>query len=339
MQLSLFLWCRHHCARDQSHRATTSKAIVCAIALGSPTLALAQSAASLPKVGLLAWDVCDAPVLIAGLKGLGRIPGETITIECRSAGGRDEGLFPAAVELARIPVDVIVSNSQPAGHAAMKATKTIPIVTIISGNPVAAGLAQSLARPVHNLTGISYYVTELTSKRLELLKEMVPGLSTIGVLANPKVSYLPFEEDTKRAATSLGVAVIIFQVREPSDLDEAFHQMKAQGAQAVFVLPDLMLAHEAKHIADLALAERLPMMAWGGWYTEVGGLMAYSADYSRLSRRLAFYVDRVLKGTKPGDLPIEQPVRFELSLNQRTARSLGLTIPPALLTLADRIVE
>ena len=339
MQLGLFLWCRHHCARDQSHRATTSKAIVCAIALGSPTLALAQSAASLPKVGLLAWGGCDAPHLIAGLKELGRIPGETMTIECRTAGARDEGFLPAAVELARIPVDVIVSNSQPGGHAAMKAAETIPIVTIISGNPVAAGLAQSLARPAHNLTGISYYATELTTKRLELLKEMVPGLSTIGVLANPKVSYLPFEEETKRAATSLGVAVIIFQVREPSDLDEAFHQMKAQGAQAVFVLPDLMLATEAKHIAALALAERLPMMAWGGWYTEVGGLMAYSADYSRLSRRLAVYVDRVLKGTKPGDLPIEQPVRFELSLNQRTARSLGLTIPPGLLTLADRIVE
>src|SRR5215204_3173092 len=137
------------------------------------------------------------------------------------------------------PVDVIVSNSQPAGHAAMKATKTIPIVTIISGNPVAAGLAQSLARPVHNLTGISYYVTELTSKRLELLKEMVPGLSTLGVLANPKVSYLPFEEDTKRAATSLGLAVIIFQVREPSDLDEAFHQMKAQGRRPCLCYPTL----------------------------------------------------------------------------------------------------
>src|SRR5918995_1302675 len=289
MQLSLFLWCRHHCARDQSHRATTSKAIVCAIALGSPTLALAQSAASLPKVGLLAWDVCEIPNLIAGLKELGHIPGETITIECRSAGGRDEGLFPAAVELARIPVDVIVSNSQPGGHAAMKATKMIPIVTIISGNPVAAGLAQSLARPVHNLTGISYYATELTTKRLELLKEMVPGLSTIGVLANPKVSYLPFEEETKRAATSLGVAVVIFQVREPSDLDEAFRQMKAQGAQAVFVLPDLMLAHEAKHIPVLAFPEPLPMMVGGGCYGGVGVLMPSPPISPRLSRRLAVY--------------------------------------------------
>lgn len=337
MRLSLVLWCR--CRKRRRQRTPSMTVLACLIALGSPTAAGAQSAANLPRIGLLIWDACEMPGLIDGLRDLGRIPGENIIIECGSAGGRDEGLFPAAVELARIPVDVIVSNSQPGGHAAMKATKTIPIVTIISGNPVAAGLAQSLARPVHNLTGISYYATELTTKRLELLKEMVPGLSTIGVLANPKVSYLPFEEETKRAATSLGVAVIIFQVREPSDLDEAFHQMKAQGAQAVFVLPDLMLAHEAKHIADLALAERLPMMAWGGWYTEVGGLMAYSADYSRMSRRLAVYVDRVLKGTKPGDLPIEQPVRFELSLNQRTARSLGLTIPPMLLTLADRIVE
>ena len=188
MRLSLVLWCR--CRKRRRQRTPSMTVLACLIALGSPTAAGAQSAANLPRIGLLIWDACEMPGLIDGLRDLGRIPGENIIIECRSAGGRDEGLFPAAVELARIPVDVIVSNSQPGGHAAMKATKTIPIVTIISGNPVAAGL-RNFARPVHNLTGISYYATELTTKRLELLKEMVPGLSTIGVLATRRCLTCP----------------------------------------------------------------------------------------------------------------------------------------------------
>jgi putative ABC transport system substrate-binding protein len=186
---------------------------------------------------------------------------------------------------------------------------------------------------------LTYYATELTSKRLELLKEMVPGISSIGVLANPDVSYLPFEDDTKQAAKLLGLALVIRHVREPNELDEAIHQMKEEGAQAVFVLPDVMFAHEAKRIADLAVAERLPLMAWGGRFTEVGGLMAYSADYATLVRRLAVYVDKILKGAQPGNLPIEQPDRFDLSVNLRTARTLGLTIPPEFLARADKVVE
>ena len=168
---------------------------------------------------------------------------------------------------------------------------------------------------------------------------MVPGISSIGVLANPDVSYLPFEEDTKQAAKLLGLALVVRQVREPGELDDAIHQMKAEGAQAVFVLPDMMFASEAKRIADLALAERLPVMAWGGWFTELGGLMAYSADYASLVRRLAVYVDKILKGAQPGNLPIEQAARFELSLNLRTARTLGVTIPPELLVRADKVIE
>ena len=149
-------------------------------------------------------------------------------------------------------------------------TKTVPIVTILSGDPVGSGLVQSLAKPGGNLTGLTYYATELTGKRLELLQEMVPGISSVGVLANPDVSYLPFEEDTKQAAKLLGVALVVRQVREPGDLDEAIHQMKAEGAQAVFVLPDMMFAHEAKRIADLALAETstrdgLGRLVHGSW--------------------------------------------------------------------------
>jgi putative ABC transport system substrate-binding protein len=279
------------------------------------------------------------PDLIAGLRDLGRIPGENITIECRSAGKQYDGLATATAELVRLPVDVIVSESQPAGHMARSITKTVPIVTILSGDPVGSGLVQSLSMPGGNLTGLTYYATELTAKRLELLQEIVPGISSIGVLANPVVSYLPFEEDTRQAAQALGLALVVRQVREPGELDKAIHQMKAEGAQAVFVLPDLMFAHEAKRIADLAVAERLPLMAWGGWFTEAGGLMAYSADYATLVRRLAVYVDKILKGAQPGNLPVEQPDRFELSVNLHTARTLGLTIPPEFLARADKVVE
>ncbi|MEX2650122.1 MAG: ABC transporter substrate-binding protein [Alphaproteobacteria bacterium] len=260
-------------------------------------------------------------------------------IECRDAGGRYEGLAAAARELAELPVDIIVSNSQPAGSAARKVTDTIPIVTIVSGDPVAAGLAESLARPGGNLTGVSYYATELTAKRLELLKEMIPELAVVGVLANPDVGDLPFEEDTKRAAVKFGIALAIEHVTESKELDAAFSRMKSRDVQAVFVLPDLLLAQEAARIAELALEHHLPTMSWGGWFAELGCLMAYSSDYDEMNRRLAFYVDRILKGANPGDLPIEQPVTFKLSINLRTAEALGITVPQSLLLLADEVIE
>lgn len=337
MCLNLVLW--RHRRGDGTRRSISVRILTCLIALGFPALADAQSAVTRPRIGLLTWDTCEMPDLIAGLKDLGRIPGENIIMECRSAGKQYEGFATATAELVRLPVDVIVSESQPAGHMASSVTKTVPIVTILSGDPIGSGLVQSLSKPGGNLTGLTYYATELTAKRLELLQEAVPGLSSVGVLANPAVAYLSFEEDTKRAAKALGLALIIQQVREPFELEGAIRQMKAEGAQAVFVLPDLMFASEAKHIADLALAEKLPVMAWGGWFTKLGGLMAYSADYGTLVRRLAIYVDKILKGAQPGDLPIEQPAHFEVSVNVRTARVLGLTLPPELLARADEVIE
>ncbi len=337
MRLSLVLWCC--CGKRRWQRTPSMTVLACLIALGSPTAALAQSAANLPRIGLLTWDACEMPDLIDGLRDLGRIPGENIIIECRSAGKRYQGFATATADLVRLPVDVIVADSEPAGHMARSVTKTTPIATVLSGDPVGSGLVQSLSKPGGNLTGLTYYATELTSKRLELLKEVVPGISSIGVLANPDISYLPFEHDTKEAAKLLGLALVVRQVREPSELDEAIHQMKEEGAQAVFVLPDVMFAFEAKRIADLALAERLPMMAWGDQFAKTGGLMAYSADYAGLLRRLAVYVDKILKGAQPGNLPIEQAARFELSLNLRTARTLGVTVPPELLIRADNVIE
>lgn len=320
MRLNLVLW---HCRQgDHRQRTLCMKVLACLIALGSPALAVAQSAAKLPRVGLLTWGACEMPDLIPALRDLGRVPGKNITIECRSAGKRYEGYAPATADLVQLPVDVIVSESEPAAHLARSVTKTVPIVTILSGDPVRSGLAQSLSKPGGNLTGLTYYATELTAKRLELLKEMILGISSIGVLANPDVSYLPFEEDTKSAVQLLGLALVVKQVREPNELDDAIHQMKVEGAQAVFVLPDMMFASEAKRIADLALAERLPLMAWSSWFTELGGLMAYSAEYGSLVRRLAIYVDQILKGAQPGEMPIEQASRSScLSICARPAPS------------------
>jgi putative ABC transport system substrate-binding protein len=302
-----------------------------------PAVAAAQSPPA--KIGLLAWSGCDVPLFVRGLEELGYEPGKTITIECRSAERSYDGLATAATQLVKLGVDVIVSMSQPAGQAAHDATDTIPIVSIISGDPVAVGLAQSLAKPGGNLTGLSYYANELTLKRLELLKEAVPELATIDVLANPVVSYLPFEGDARQAAAQLGLATRIHHVSEPADLDGTFAAMQAAGAQAVFVLPDMMLASEAPRIASLALEQGLPTMTWGDWYTEAGCLMSYSAQYDELIHRLAYYVDRILKGATPGELPIEQPTTFELSINLHTAKALGIGLPPTLLLRADEVIE
>lgn len=292
-----------------------------------------------PRIGLLAWTGCEWPSLLRGLRDLGYKPNETITIECRSAGGNYSGIPAAATELVKLGVDVIVAGSHPTAAAAHDATDTIPIVSILSGDPVAAGLARSLAEPGGNLTGLSYYATELSAKRLELLKEAMPELATIDVLANPSLSHLSFETDTRRAADRLGLAVKIHQIKQPADLLRAFSAMKTEKAQAVFVLPDLMLAGEAPRIAALAIEQHLPTMAWGLWFTQAGCLMAYSARYGELVYRLAYYVDRIIKGAKPGNLPIEQPMKFDLSLNLKTAKALGFEMPQSLLLQANEIIE
>jgi putative tryptophan/tyrosine transport system substrate-binding protein len=324
-------------------------ALVAVIALLAAPLMVEgqQPNKKVPRIGLLAWASCDDPLsqdgefwsFARGLHDFGYKPGDTITLECRSAGGRYDGLTAAAAELVRLSVDVIVTDSQPAGTAARNATATVPIVTVISGDPVAAGLARSIAKPGGNVTGVSYYATELTAKRLQLLKELLPSVDTVGVLANPNVSYLPFEEDTKRAAALVGVTTNVQQVSEAGDLTGAFARISAEGGQAVFVLPDVMFAWEAPRIAALALEFHLPTMAWGVWFTQSGCLMAYSAHYDEMQHRLAFYVDRILRGAKPGDLPIEQPTSFGLSLNLKTARALQLHVPPELLARADKVIE
>jgi putative ABC transport system substrate-binding protein len=277
--------------------------------------------------------------LESGLKDLGYIPGTSVVIDCRSADRRYERLPTAAAELVKLNVDVIVAASQPQAQAAHEATQTIPIVMIASGDPVAAGLVKSLDHPGGNVTGLTYYATELTAKRLELLREAMPNLTKVGVLANPAVSYLPFEDDTLKAAAALGLGVVIHHVSEPADIDSAIEQMQSEGVGAVFVLPDLMLADQAERVGRVALSHRLPTMAWGQWFTKAGGLMAYSAEYPNMTRSLAGFVDKILKGAKPGDLPIDQPYLFRLSINPATARALGVTLSPSFVARVDDEIE
>ena len=319
--------------------------LVCALVITLPALAAAQSPGTqAPRIGYIVWSSCEWALgassgFLRGLRDLGYKPGETVTIECRSAGKDYDGIAAAAAELVGLSVDVIVAMSHPVARVISDTTDTIPIVAVLSGDPVGAGLARSLAEPGGNLTGVTYYATELTGKRMDLLMKAIPELTTVDVLANPHVSYLPFEEDTMQAAGRLGVTARIRYVSEPADLESAFSVMKAESAQAVFVLPDLMLASEAPRIAALALEHRLPTMTWGYWFTNAGSLMAYSARYPDLSYRLAYFVDRILKGAKPGDLPIEQPMNFSLSINLKTAKALGLKLPQNLLLLADDFIE
>jgi putative ABC transport system substrate-binding protein len=319
--------------------------LACALVTVIPNFAVAQSSPTdVPVLGYLSWWPCKTPSSMSsdisrGLTDLGHKLGETIMIECRSANKSPEGLATASAELVELRVDVIVSASEPAARAIYGATKTIPIVSVFSGDPISAGMARSLAQPGGNATGVSYYATELTGKRLDLLKKAVPKLTTVDVLSNPDVSYFPFEEDTKRAAGLLGIAVRVHHVRGPTDIDKAFATMKAETAQAVFVLPDLMLAGEGVRIAALALEGRLPTMTWGYWYANEGCLLAYSARYNDLQYRLGYYIDRILKGANPGDLPIEQPTQYSLSINLKTANTLGLKLPQTLLLQADNFIE
>ena len=302
--------------------------------------ALGQPASKVPHIGWLDfWPDCDSSSLESGLRDLGYVPGTSVVIDCRSADGRYERLPTAAAELVKLNVDVIVAASQPTAQAAHDATQTIPIVMIASGDPVSAGLVKSLGHPGGNVTGLTYYATELTAKRLELLREAVPSVTKIGVLANPVVAYLPFENDTLKAAAALGLGVVIHHVSEPPDIDVAIEEIANEGAGAVFVLPDMMLAGQAERIGRVALSHRLPTMAWGQWFTKAGCLMAYSAEYPNMTRSLAGYVDKILKGAKPGDLPIDQPYLFRLSINPVTARALGLTLSPSFVTRVDDEIE
>ena len=275
-----------------------------------------------------------------GLRALGYVVGQNITIEYRWADGKNERLPGFAAELVNLKLDIIVTHGVVATRAVKQASTTIPIVIAAADDPLASGLVASLARPGGNITGLSILTPDLTGKRLELLKALLPGLTRVAVLWN---AGNPISEPELRkaeaAAPSLALQLQSFGVRDPHEFASAFSSMKRERADALFLLSDAMFFGRRKEIADLAASNRLPLVAHLREFADAGGLMTYGPNVLELHRRAATYVDKILKGAKPADLPIEQPTKFELVINLKTAKALGLTIPPSLLQRADQVIE
>ena len=275
-----------------------------------------------------------------GLAALGHVEGKTIAIEWRWGQDRVDTLPALAADLVQSHVDVLVTGGTPAAQALKAATPTIPIVMAIIGDPVAAGLVDSLARPGGNATGFSIIAPELGAKRLELLREIVPALSRVAVLFNIKNPQSPIElRGLQGAARAMGLSLQAAGISSEAELDNAFAMMQTTGAQALIVLTDPVLFSQRKRVVDLANSNRLPGVYFFQGFTEAGGLLSYGPSDVDLFRRAAGYVDRILKGTKPGDLPIEQPTKFELFVNRNAATALGVAISESFLLRADKVIE
>ncbi len=315
--------------------------------LTAPLAASAQQPAKVHRIGILGTVPPTTPevarvweALVKGLRELGYVEGQNIVIERRYSEGRQERLPELAAELVRLKVDVIVAAGTPPPHAAKRATTTIPIVMTNHADPVGSGLVASLARPGGNITGLSLLTPELVGKHLELLKEAIRRLSRVAVLWNPaNQAHALSLREAEVGARSLGVQLQILEARGPNEFDSAFSAMTKERAGAVIVLGDPMFFGERTRIAELAARSRLPSMTLLMEHAEAGSLMAYGASLRDNFRRAAAYVDKILKGAKPGDLPIEQPTKFELVVNLKTAKTLGLTIPQSILIRADRVIQ
>jgi len=310
--------------------------------LAGPIAAEAQQAGRIPRVAILWSGAPSGPYAQAfrqGLRELGYVEGKSIVLEDRSAEGRPDRLPGLAAELVRLKVDVILAAESDTILAAWQATKTIPIVMTASGDPVGIGVVASLAHPGGNVTGLSSITTQLAGKRLELVRGLVPGVTRVAFVWNPDnpVQAMMFSE-TEVAARSLGVQVQSLKVRGPSELEGALSAMAKDRPGALIVVVDLLLFAHMRRIADLAVTSKVPAIAQRKEFAEAGGLVTYGPSYSDLFRRAATYVDKILKGAKPADLPIEQPTKFELVVNLKTAKALGLKIPPSVLGRADQII-
>jgi putative ABC transport system substrate-binding protein len=315
--------------------------------LFSPVAAEAQQAAKIARIGYLAGNLAAnlhlREAFLEGLRDLGYVEGRNVVIEYRDAEGKLERVPALAAELVALKVDVILAGNTPAALVAKQATRTLPIVFAAAADPVTSGLVTSLARPGGNVTGLSMLTPELVGKRLEQLKQAVPGVSRVAVLWQPGGSGERTDKDMLKGADAagraLGVRLQFVEARGPADFDRAFSEMTRARAGALSVLGSTMFNSERRRLVDLAAKNRLPAVYPYREFVDAGGLMAYGSDLADLFRRAATYVDRILKGTKPGDLPVEQPTKFELVINMKTARALGLTIPQSLLGRADHVVE
>jgi putative ABC transport system substrate-binding protein len=304
-----------------------------------PLAVRAQKSAKVPRIGI----IDDAPVwdhFRQGLHDLGHIDGQTIAFEYRSGEGQPDRLATVTGDLARLPVDVLVTSGSAASRAAQQATTTIPIVMIAIGDPVRAGLVASLARPGANTTGNTILGTEMSAKRLQLLKEVIPGVSRVAFLWNPNnASHRAYLEEWRAAAPKLDVKLLFVEVGSSDQFDGAFAAMMQGSPDGFYMTADPLHLSHIGWIIDFLAKNRLPAMFIVKENVVAGGLMSYGPSLPDLYRRAAGYVDKILKGTKPADLPIEQPLKFELAINLKTAKALGLEIPSTLLARADEVIE
>jgi putative tryptophan/tyrosine transport system substrate-binding protein len=326
-------------------KAAVPSIFVVVVLLAVAVIAEAQQPKKVPRIG---WLLLGSPssantarneAFRQGLRDLGYIEGQNLIIEYRDAEGKVDRLPDLAAELVRLKVDAIFTTSTASVQAAKKATTTVPIVSV-SGDPVGLGLVASLARPGGNVTGLANFTSELAGKRLELLKEVVPRVSRVAVLWNPDApsSTLRMRE-TEAAAPSLGIKLQPVDVREPNDFEHAFAALKKDRADALFPLRSPLISSQVKRIVELAAKNRVPGMYDASEFAEAGGLMSYGTMLADLDRRAATYVDKILKGAKPADLPVEQPTKFEFVINLKTAKQIGLTIPPEVLARATKLIK
>jgi putative ABC transport system substrate-binding protein len=305
----------------------------------------AQESKNMPRLGFLSANTAQSetarlPVFREGLRELGYVETKNILIEYRFADGKLERLPELAAGLVRLNVNIIVTAGNEAVQAAKNATQTIPIVMAFSGDPVGAGFVASLARPGGNITGLSRLNIELTAKRLELLNETVPKATRIAVLFNPegRVPLLALKE-AQAAAQRMGLQIQAFELQAPQDIENAFRSAARERAGAVMILPGGFTGFYRTRLVNLAAKSRLPAMYNNSRFVEDGGLMSYASDQRDEFRRATLYVDKILKGAKPAELPVEQPTKFELVINLKTAKQIGVTIPPSVLARADRVIK
>jgi putative tryptophan/tyrosine transport system substrate-binding protein len=312
-------------------------------AVAWPLTARAQQPGKLPLIGFLGsttpslWSEWIA-AFVQRLRELGWIEGRTIAVEYRWAEGREARFAEIAAEFVRLKVDVIVTSGT-AIQAAKKATSVIPIVFAVANDPVGSGFVASLARPGGNVTGLSLQATDLDGKRLELLREVVPGLRRLAIMANVGYPAAVLEmREVQQAARTIGLDVAALEIRRAEDIGPAFEALKGH-ADALYIVSDALISTHRIRINTLALAARLPTMHSVRAYVEAGGLMSYGPSYPDLFRRAADHVDKILRGTKPGDIPVEQPTKFDLVINLITAKALGLEVSPTLLARADEVID
>jgi putative ABC transport system substrate-binding protein len=319
--------------------------LLTALPLTFSVSATAQQPTKVPRIGYLTPNPLSAhsaryEAFRQGLRELGYVEGKNIVIEYRYAEGKQDRVPALAAELVRLKVDVIVTGGATATRAAKEATSTIPIVMTQDTDPVGTGFVASLARPAGNITGLSSLASELSGKRLELLKEVVPRLSRVAVFGSPTApGNVQQRREIELAAGAFVVKIQHLDVRSPKDIETAFRAASKGRANAVLVAGGNVLTSQRAQIAELAIKNRLPAIYERREYVEAGGLMSYGVSIADLDRRAATYVDKILKGTKPADLPVEQPKKFEFIVNLKAAKQIGLTIPPNVLVRADRVIK